>query len=113
MVFRFYLVMMLLAGGAVSAGAAVALPTEGKTASYSQVHAIFAQHCLACHDSKEAEGGLVLETRESILAGGDSGEVVVPGNAEKSLLVRQIERREKPFMPPPKKGAKLSDGEIE
>jgi mono/diheme cytochrome c family protein len=81
-------------------------------ATYAEVHAIFAKHCLACHDSEEAEGGLVLETREMILAGGDSGEAVVPGKAAESLLVRLVERREKPFMPPPKKAAKLSDGEI-
>src|SRR5256885_11789029 len=81
-------------------------------ATYAEVHAIFAKHCLACHDSKEAEGGLVLETRETILDGGDSGDVIVPGKSAESLLVKQIERRQKPFMPPPKKAAKLSDGDI-
>jgi WD40 repeat protein/mono/diheme cytochrome c family protein len=85
---------------------------EAKSASYAEVHAIFAKHCLACHDSNEAEGELVLETPETILAGGQNGAVIVPGSAEKSVLVRQIERLEKPFMPPPKKAEKLSDAEI-
>src|SRR5258706_11272012 len=109
MILRLYIVLMLLV---CRAGAVAAAPSEGKAATYSQVHAIFAQHCLACHDSKEAEGGLVLETHESILAGGDDGVAIVPGSAEKSVLVRQIEHREKPFMPPPKKGDRLSDAEI-
>src|SRR5947209_4784108 len=85
---------------------------QARAATYAEVHAIFAKHCLACHDSNEAEGGLVLETREMILAGGDSGDALVPGNAAESLLVKLVERQEKPFMPPPKKAAKLSDGDI-
>ena len=29
--------------------------------TYSQVRAIFVQHCLSCHDSKEQEGVLLYE----------------------------------------------------
>src|SRR5258705_802075 len=81
-------------------------------ATYSQVRAIFAQHCLSCHDSKEQEGSLILETHQSLLKGGDSGAVIVPGKSAESLLVQQIEHTKKPFMPPPKKGDKLSPQEI-
>jgi mono/diheme cytochrome c family protein len=81
-------------------------------ATYSQVRAIFAQHCLSCHDSKEQEGSLILETHQSLVKGGDSGAVIVPGKAAESLLVQQIEHAKKPFMPPPKKGEKLSPQEI-
>src|SRR3954469_2040355 len=80
--------------------------------TFSQVRAIFAQHCLSCHDSKEQEGSLVLETHQSLLKGGDSGAVIVPGKSADSLLVQQIEHAKKPFMPPPKKGDKLSPQEI-
>jgi len=65
---------------------------------------IFAQHCLSCHDSREQEGSLILETYQTLLKGGDSGAVIVPGKAADSLLVKQIEHAKKPFMPPPKKG---------
>src|SRR4051812_49875307 len=81
-------------------------------ATYSQVRAIFAQHCLSCHDSKEQEGSLILETHQSLMKGGNSGAVIVPGKAAESLLVQQIEHAKKPFMPPPKKGDKLSPQEI-
>src|SRR5438876_5684290 len=80
--------------------------------TYSQVRAIFAQHCFSCHDSKEQEGGLILETHQSLLKGGDDGPVLVPGKSAESLLVKQIEHTKKPFMPPPKKGDKLSPQEI-
>ena len=75
-------------------------PAAADAPSYSQVHALFAKHCLSCHDAKEAEGGLVLETHASLLKGGDTGPAIVPGKSADSLLVRQIEHREKPFMPP-------------
>src|SRR3954467_10237794 len=81
-------------------------------ATYSQVRAIFAQHCLSCHDSKEQEAGLILETHQSLLKGGDDGAVIVPGKSGESLLVQQIEHTKKPFMPPPKKGDQLSPAEI-
>src|SRR5207237_8206430 len=74
--------------------------------------AIFQQHCLSCHDSKEQEGGLILETHQSLLKGGDDGPVFVPGKSAESLLVQQIEHKKKPFMPPAKKGDKLSPQEI-
>src|SRR4051794_6081774 len=88
----------------------VAAQAHAKT--YSQVQAIFNKHCLSCHDQKEAEGGLVLESHQLAIKGGDSGPVIVPGKSGESILVQQIEHAKKPFMPPPKKGDKLSDEEI-
>src|ERR1043165_4055035 len=104
---RFLFITMLL-GFIAPAFAADAVAK----ATYSQVRAIFAQHCLSCHDSKEQEAGLILETHQSLLKGGDDGTVIVPGKAADSLLVQQIEHTKKPFMPPPKKGDKLSAQEI-
>src|SRR5690349_21066420 len=66
--------------------------------TYTQVRAIFAQHCLACHDAKEAENGLILETHQSLMKGGDSAPAIVPGKSAESALVKQIEHKEKPFM---------------
>jgi len=104
---RFLCIPVFLAFAAPAFAAdAAAKPT------YSQVRAIFAQHCFSCHDSKEQEGGLILETHQSLLKGGDDGTVIVPGKASESLLVQQIEHAKKPFMPPPKKGDKLSPQEI-
>lgn len=43
-------------------------------------------NCLACHCKTTTKGGLNLETRELMLKGGDSGTVLVPGDALKSLI---------------------------
>ena len=80
--------------------------------TYKQVQTIFAKHCLSCHDAKEAEGKLVMETFAGLMKGGEDGPAIVPGKAEESPLIQQVEHKEKPFMPPPKKGDRLSGEEI-
>ncbi len=87
-------------------------PHSQAAPTYADVHAILAKNCLACHDAKEAEGGLVLDSYDNILAGGDSGSPIIPRDANQSLLIKLVERREKPFMPPPKKAEKLQPAEI-
>ena len=50
------------------------------------------KHCYECHshESESAEGGLVLDSRRGWEVGGDAGSAVIPGNAEKSLLLKDI-----------------------
>ncbi|NIS76822.1 MAG: hypothetical protein GTO00_04200, partial [Deltaproteobacteria bacterium] len=92
----------------------VQLPGPGEPVTYSHVAPIFLKRCVTCHAEKGRMGGppegLILKTRDRILAGGERV-VVIPGNPGASLLVRHIEGRERPRMPfdgPPY----LSDGEI-
>lgn len=61
---------------------------------------IFRKNCLACHSSSKKEGGLVLETPESIRKGGSSGPAVVPGKPLESNLLLQASRRQESYMPP-------------
>lgn len=61
---------------------------------------ILRRSCLACHNESDAESDLVLESPESILAGGATGEVVIPGEPEKSFLLQVSAHREEPVMPP-------------
>jgi hypothetical protein len=57
------------------------------------------------------KGGLLLDTREGTLKGGDSGPVIVPGDAEKSLLIKAV-RYSDPDLQMPPKGEKLTDAQI-
>jgi hypothetical protein len=84
----------------------------GDKPTYSQVHAVFGKHCVSCHNAKDEEGELVLESYATLMKGGESGQVIVPGKGDESLLIKLIRHEKKPFMPPPKKGPKLSDAEI-
>jgi WD40 repeat protein len=63
---------------------------------------ILKTNCLACHNAKDAEGDLVLETPEKMIKGGESGPSVVPGKGDASLLLKAAARTSKPYMPPPK-----------
>ncbi len=88
---------------------------KGKTEApvpFSVVRPILLKHCISCHDAKEAEGKLVMETYASLMKGGENGVVIVAGKASESALIKQVEYREKPFMPPAKKGDRLSAEEV-
>jgi hypothetical protein len=63
-----------------------------------QVRPILAQRCQECHgrDSKEPGGGLILASRGAILAGGDSGASIVPGQPDNSLLIEAIRYGDQP-----------------
>lgn len=89
-------------------------PAANTPEFYTQrVLPIFQANCYRCHGGMNHRGGLNIATRAGLLKGGHDGAVIVPGNAEKSLLVKLI-RHEGPAddpMPMPPK-AKISDGDI-
>lgn len=72
-----------------------------------KIRPILIQHCYECHssDSKNVKGGLLLDTREVTLAGGESGPTVVPGKLDESLILDAL-RYESFEMPP---SGRLSD----
>ncbi|MBV8882136.1 MAG: hypothetical protein JO332_19420 [Planctomycetaceae bacterium] len=85
---------------------------EKTDASFSKAYEVFARNCNGCHNPKELKGELDLESYAGLLKGGESGPAVVAGKPDESLLLRVVEQKSKPFMPPPKKAKKLGDAEI-
>lgn len=85
-------------GGAIASGKDDAEPRD------EQAAALLALHCLDCHNPSTKKGGLDLTRREAALAGGKSGKVVHPGNADASELVRRVEAGEMPPQGRPKLG---------
>jgi len=67
------------------------------------VRPILAARCQGCHGPVKQKGGLRLDTRATILAGGATGPAVVPGNPEESLLVDAINYGVTYQMPPKSK----------
>jgi hypothetical protein len=53
---------------------------------------------------REDQRGLLLDTREGVLKGGDSGPAIVPGEPNKSLLVKAIRYTDENLQMPPAKG---------
>jgi mono/diheme cytochrome c family protein len=88
-------------------------PGESRGAAQSpdfekDVAPIFRAKCLKCHGEKERKGELDLRTSAAALKGGESGEVIVPKDPEKSLLYEKVLEGE---MPPGKKD-RLSETEL-
>jgi hypothetical protein len=67
------------------------------------VRPILATRCQSCHGPNKQKGGLRLDARAAILAGGTTGPAVVPGNPKESLLVDAINYGETYQMPPKSK----------
>ncbi len=69
-----------------------------------QIRPVLAEKCYSCHaaDAKKLKGGLQLDHREHLMAGGDTGAAIVPGDIEKSLLVESIRYHNEDLQMPPK-----------
>src|SRR5688572_3130083 len=77
------------------------------------IEPLLAEHCYKCHShsADKIKGGLVLDSAEALLAGGDSGPAIVPGHPEKSLLIEAVRYANDDLQMPPK-GKKLTDAQI-
>jgi hypothetical protein len=54
------------------------------------IQPILARHCYECHGGQKQRSGLRLDTAAAILAGGNSGPGVVPGNSGASKLIKAV-----------------------
>ena len=65
--------------------------------SYSkQIRPFFSRYCLECHNAKDDQGGLNLESYAALLEGGQHGPVLVAGKADASRMVGMVEGKLKP-----------------
>src|SRR4051794_4342581 len=78
-----------------------------------KVQPIFTEHCYKCHShsADKIKGGLVVDSLSGLIAGGDTGPAVVPGNPGKSLLIEAVAYKNDDLQMPPK-GKKLTDEQI-
>src|SRR5688572_16088417 len=107
-----WLGLLVCLGGANADGAA-SLPQQGERLFKSTIQPIFAEHCHKCHshDADKIKGGLVVDSLSGLLTGGDSGPAIVPGEPEKSLLIKAIRYTDEELQMPPK-GKKLSEEQV-
>src|SRR3954470_628674 len=87
-------------GGAAHAGA----PVDSAAAAFFETKGrpVLAEHCFKCHSTQatKLKGDLYLDSREGLLRGGELGQVVAPGESDKSLLVDAIGYQAELKMPP-------------
>lgn len=93
-----------------SLGLAAETPSASEVRFFeSKVRPLLIEHCQGCHGPEKQKGGLRLDNLASMLVGGDSGEAIVPGEADESLLIEAV-RYESYEMPP---SGKLPDADID
>lgn len=70
-----------------------------------RIRPVLAEQCFECHSSTSAKlkGGLKLDSRSALLAGGETGPAVVAGKPEESLLLSAMQHRNPDLTMPPKK----------
>jgi hypothetical protein len=66
---------------------------EGAEYFEKKIRPILVHHCYECHsgDPKKAKANFVLDTREGLRKGGQSGTVISPGNPDESLLIEAVQ----------------------
>ena len=81
-----------------------------------KIRPVLSDKCFGCHsaESKSLKANLLLDSREGLLKGGDTGPAVTPGDPERSLLMSAIRYADpETAMPPQKSGGKLSQEQIQ
>ena len=66
-----------------------------------KIRPVLVEHCYKCHSAtaKKVRGGLLLDSRDGLRRGGDSGSVIVPGDPAASRLIKAL-RYDELQMPP-------------
>jgi len=69
-----------------------------------KIRPVLVQHCFKCHSeaADERKGGLLLDRQTGWLDGGGSGQAVVPGDVEGSLLIQAVRYGDEDTAMPPK-----------
>ena len=80
-----------------------------------KIRPVLAEHCYKCHSAEAQKGGklkgeLLLDTRAGVLNGGDLGAVIIPGDPDKSLLVKALRHTDAKLKMPPRQ--KLPDAVV-
>ena len=100
-----------LAVAAALAAEPAAKPDAAQTAFFEKsIRPVLAAKCYKCHSAEadKVRGGLLLDTRDGLRKGGDTGPAIVPGNPGESLLIQALRYADKDTaMPPAKSGGKL------
>src|SRR3954447_12249991 len=102
MVRRLLMMTILWGLAASSAGAA---PPSAEQAEFFEKHIrpVLAENCLSCHGPKKQMSGLRLDSREAVLAGGDNGPAIRPGDPDNSPLIQAVRYQGERKMPPKKR----------
>ena len=81
---------------------ATAQAPQGEEFFEKKIRPVLAARCYLCHgaDAPQVQGGLLLDSRQGVLTGGNSGPAVKPGDPDRSLLLQALRYGGRLKMPP-------------
>ena len=85
--------------------------SEGVEYFENRVRPLLAEHCTRCHGDAKQKSSLRLDLHGAILAGGDRGAAVVPGDPAASLLLEAVLYVDEDLQMPPK--SRLAQADID
>src|SRR5215831_5769315 len=102
---RSLLLALLLAAPATARQETAPPDAAGLEFFEQKIRPILVEKCYSCHSAgaEKLKGNLLLDTREGTLKGGDLGPSVVPGDPERSLLIKAVRWTDDDLKMPPKK----------
>lgn len=79
-----------------------------------QVRPILIERCYECHsvESGKSKGGLLMDSREALLRGGDSGVAFVAEKPDESLIIEAVRYRNQDMQMPPKGAMPASEVKV-
>src|SRR5829696_1322102 len=108
-------VIVLLLAAVAPASFFADVPTREQAEFFeTKIRPVLVERCYQCHSSQgeKIRGGLVLESRAGLMRGGDDGAVVVPGDADASLLIKAIRYTDPKLRMPPKEQNRLNPEQV-
>lgn len=95
-------------GASSASGGSGPAPAAGAVSFSKDIMPIFEISCVNCHGGERTSKALDLKTYTSLMAGSQSGAVIVPGNAANSMLIQSIQAGKMP-----KRGTPLTAQQIQ
>src|SRR5947208_7545241 len=86
-------------------------PAARKIDFAKEIKPIFEASCIKCHGRGRTKGDLSIESRDTLLKGGESGRAIVPGKSEESRVIELVAGLD-PDSVMPQKGKRLTPEQI-
>ncbi len=103
---------MLLAASLLVMSSHSACADERDDFFEAKIRPVLVGTCFRCHGGTKTSGELRIDSRETLLKGGESGPAIVPGKPEESLLIKAIQRQADVSAMPPEKDKALRADQV-
>jgi hypothetical protein len=105
------MLLAFLASGVIAGMVQAADPSgEGIAFFETRIRPVLVENCIKCHGPDKTKAKLRLDSRTTMLKGGDTGPAILPGDPSRSLLLKAIGYSDPDLRMPPR--GKLADAHL-